>query len=46
MKKRKTALCAKSWMAKTEVKVLLRGKVFLVRASGGRDVAMEMIGKW
>ena len=27
-------------------KVLAKGKVFLVKASGGSDVAMEMIGKW
>ena len=46
MKKRKRAFLANSWMAKTEEKVLLKGKVFLVRAFGGSDVAMEMIGKW
>ena len=46
MKKRKRAFLANSWMAKTEEKFLLKEKVFLVRASGGSDVAMEMIGKW
>ena len=46
MKKRKRAFLANSWMAKTEEKFLSKGKVFLVRASEGSDVAMEMIGKW
>ena len=46
MKKRKTSFLANSWMAKIEENVLLKGKGFLVRASGGRDVAMKMIGKW
>ena len=46
MKKRKRAFFANSWMAKTEEKFLSKGKVFLVRASGGSDIAMEMIGKW
>ena len=46
MKKRKTAFRANSWIAKTEENVLLRGKGFLVRASGGRDVAMKIIRKW
>ena len=46
MKKRKRAFLANSWMAKTEEKVLLKGKVFLVRACGGSEVAMEIIGKW
>ena len=46
MKKRMRAFLANSWMAKTEENVLLKGKVFLVRASGGSDVALEMIGKW
>ena len=46
MKKRKTAFLANSWIAKTEEKVLSRGKVFLVIASDGSEVAMEMIGKW
>ena len=46
MKKRKTAFLANSWMAKTEENVLFKGKGFLVRASGGKDVAMVMIGKW
>ena len=35
-----------SWMAKTEENVLFKGKGFLVRASGGKEVAMAMIGKW
>ena len=46
MKKRETAFLANSWIAKTEENILLKGKGFLVRASGGRDVAMKMIGKW
>ena len=46
MKERKTAFLANSWIAKTEKNILLKGKGFLVRASGGRDVAMKMIGKW
>ena len=46
MKKRKTAFLANSWMAKTEENVLFKGKGFLVRASGGKDVAMAIIGKW
>ena len=46
MKKRKTAFLANSWITKTEENILSRGKVFLVRASGGRDVAMEMIENW
>ena len=46
MKKGKRDFLANSWMAKIEEKALLKGKVFLVRASGGSDVAMEMIGKW
>lgn len=46
MKKRKTTFLANSWMAKTEEKFLSKGKAFLVGASGGSDVAMEMIGKW
>ena len=45
MKKRKTAFLANSWIAKTEENVLLKGKGFLVRASGGRDVAMKIIEK-
>ena len=45
MKKRKTAFLTNSWMEKTEENVLFKGKDFLVRASGGRDVAMKMIGK-
>ena len=45
MKKRKTAFLANSWMAKTDENVLFKGKDFLVRALGGRDVAMKMIGK-
>ena len=46
LKKRKRAFLANSWMAKIEEKFLLKGKVFFVRASGGREVAMEIIGKW
>ena len=45
MKKRKTAFLANFWMAKIEENVLFKGNDFLVRASGGRDVAKKMIGK-
>ena len=33
-------------MAKTVVKVFPRGKVFLVRACEGSEVAMKITGKW
>ena len=33
-------------MAKIVEKFLSKGKVYLVRASRGRDVAMKMTGKW
>ena len=46
MKKRKKTFLANSWIAKTEEKVLSKGKVFLVIASGGSEVAMEMSGNW
>ena len=44
--KAKESFSSNSGMAKTEEKFLLKGKVFLVRAYWGREVAMEIIGKW
>ena len=46
MKNLKTAFLANYWMAKIVLKVFPRGKVFLVRACEGSDVAMKMTGKW